>query len=79
MGDVGILIKNKFDNKQTLLCNVVVNISLLIGIAMGLLLGSINDVVKIYILAFVAGDFIYIGADIWRNLIKNKTCLPNVL
>lgn len=58
---------------------LVVNISLLIGIAMGMLLGSINDVVKIYILGFVAGDFIYIGADIWRNLIKNKSWLANVL
>ena len=79
MGDVGILLKNKFNNKQTIICNVVVNFTSLIGVAMGLALGSVNEMVKVYALSFVAGNFIYIGADIWRNLLKNKDCKSNVL
>ena len=79
MGDVGILLKNKFNNKQTILCNVVVNFTSLIGVAIGLALGSLNEVAKVYILSFVAGNFIYIGADIWRNLLKNKDCKSNLL
>jgi len=79
MGDVGILLKNKFNNKQTILCNVVVNFTSLIGVALGLALGSLNEVVEVYILSFVAGNFIYIGADIWRNLLRNKNCMSNFL
>jgi zinc transporter ZupT len=79
MGDVGILLKNKFNSKQTIICNVVVNFTSLIGVAIGLALGSVNEVAKVYVLSFVAGNFMYIGADIWRNLLKNKDCLSNVL
>lgn len=79
MGDVGILVKNKFDNCQTIVCNVVVNFTSLIGALVGVALGSISDAVQIYILSFVAGNFMYIGADIWRNLFRtNKSC-DNIL
>ena len=79
MGDVGILIKNKFDGVQTIMCNVVVNLTSLIGVLVGMGLGSISEATQIYILSFVAGNFMYIGADIWRNLLKNKEACGNIL
>jgi zinc transporter ZupT len=51
----------------------------LFGVLLGLGLGSISEAAEIYIMSFVAGNFIYIGADIWRNLLKNKNALGNVL
>ena len=79
MGDVAILIKNRFNVCQTIVCNVVVNLTSLIGVLAGVGLGSISEAVQIYILSFVAGNFIYIGADIWRNLLKNKDACTNIL
>ena len=79
MGDVGILVKNKFDNCQTIVCNIVVNLTSLIGALVGIGLGSIGEAVQIYMLSFVAGNFIYIGADIWRNLFKTNKSINNCL
>ena len=42
------------------------------GVIIGLAIINLNDVVKAYILIFVAGNFMYIAADIWRHLFKNK-------
>jgi len=64
---------------QTIFCNGIVNLTALIGVVLGLALGSIGEDVQIYILSFVAGNFIYIGADIWRNLLKNKDFCSNLL
>jgi len=79
MGDVGILIKSKFNSLQKIFCNGIVNLTSLIGVVLGLALGSISEAVQIYILSFIAGNFIYIGADIWRNLLKNKDFCSNFL
>ena len=79
MGNVGILLKSKFTNFQTILCSGVINITALVGVILGLGLGEIGEVVQIYILTFVAGNFIYIGADIWRNLMKKKSACLNIL
>jgi len=79
MGDVGILLKNKFNAMQTIFCNGIINCISLIGVVMGMALGTLNKAVQIYLLSFVAGNFIYIGADIWRNLLKNKTAVLNIL
>ena len=79
MGDVGILLKNKFNNCQTICCNGVVNFTSLLGVLLGLGLGSISTATQTYMLSFVAGNFIYIGADIWRNLLKNKSAFGNFL
>jgi zinc and cadmium transporter len=78
MGDVGILIKNGFSNVQTVLCNGFINFMSLIGVIAGLALGSINEEAQNYILVFVAGNFIYIGADIWRHLLANKRTILNI-
>jgi zinc and cadmium transporter len=79
MGDVGILLKNKFNAMQTIFCNGIINLISLIGVVIGIALGTLNEAVQIYLLSFVAGNFIYIGADIWRNLLKNKTAGLNIL
>ena len=41
------------------------------GALIGLGLNSLDEAVKIYLLVFVAGNFVYIAADIWRHLFKN--------
>jgi zinc transporter ZupT len=79
MGDVAILMKNNFTGVQTILCNGVVNMVSLIGVIIGLAVAHLNDVAKIYILVFVAGNFVYIAADVWRHLFKNKTTCKNVV
>ena len=76
MGNVGILLKSKFSNCQTIGFNAFINTTALLGVLLGLGLGELGEAVQIYILTFVAGNFIYIGADIWRNLMKkSKACL----
>jgi zinc and cadmium transporter len=79
MGHVGILLKSKFSSCQTILCNTFVNITSLIGVVLGLGLGQIGEAVQIYFITFVAGNFIYIGADIWRNLMKTSNAGLNLL
>ena len=72
MGDVAILIKNEFTEKQTIICNGTINLISLIGAFIGLGVTHLDDAVKLYLLVFVGGNFIYIAADIWRHLFKNK-------
>lgn len=79
MGDVGILMKNKFDSCQTIFWNAIINTVSLLGVVIGLALGGISEAVQTYILVFVAGNFIYIGADIWRNLLKNNNAFLNIM
>lgn len=79
MGDVGILIKNGFSTTQTVLCNGFINFMSLFGVIAGLALGSISDATQNYILVFVAGNFIYIGADIWKHLLNNKSLILNIV
>lgn len=33
---------------------------------------NLNDVVKTYIMVFVAGNFVYVASDIWQHIMKNK-------
>jgi zinc and cadmium transporter len=79
MGNVGILLKSKFNNCQTIGCNAFINTTALLGVLLGLGLGELGEAVQIYILTFVAGNFIYIGADIWRNLMKKPSVCLNFL
>ncbi len=79
MGDVGILIKSGFTGIQTILCNGIINLMSLAGVIPGLLLGGISSEIQHYIMIFVAGNFIYIGADIWRNLLRNKLWIENMM
>ena len=51
----------------------MINLISIVGVLIGLGINSLDDATKAYILVFVAGNFIYIAADIWRNLFKNKT------
>lgn len=62
--------QNKFNEKQTILCNGVINLISIVGCLIGLSITSLDHATKSYILLFVAGNFIYIGADIWRHLLK---------
>lgn len=79
MGDVGILLKSGFTGMQTVLCNGCINFMSLFGVLAGLGLGSIDTAAQNYVMVFVAGNFIYIGADIWKHLLRNKNKVLNIV
>ena len=71
LGDVAILMKNNFSDKQTILCNGTVNLVSIIGGIIGLSIVNLAEAVQLYILVFVAGNFIYVASDIWRHIMKS--------
>lgn len=79
MGDVAILMTASFNATQTVLCNGFVNLTALVGVLIGLAITELSDVAKVYILVFVAGNFIFIAADIWKHLFKNAGILRNFI
>lgn len=72
LGDVAVLLKADFSETQTVLCNGFINFMSMIGVIIGLAVVNIDDIAKTYIMVFVAGNFVYIAADIWQNLFKGK-------
>jgi hypothetical protein len=52
--------------------NGLINLLSLIGCIIGLATSGLSDVTQTYIMVFVAGNFLYIGADIWRHILKGK-------
>lgn len=79
LGDVAILLKSEFNEVQTILCNGTINLISLVGVLIGLAIINLSDVVKSYIMIFVAGNFVYIASDIWRHIFKNKQKRQNLL
>lgn len=57
----------------------MVNLISLVGVWMGLNSHSLSPTVKQYALVFVAGNFMYIASDIWKNLFHNKKNVVNLL
>ena len=79
IGCVGILLKAKFSNCQTVVFNTLINVSCFIGVLIGMGIGKTSAAALNYILCFVAGNFIYIGAAIWRKLMKQDSFCLNFL
>jgi zinc transporter ZupT len=79
MGDVAVLMTNSFNPTQTVLCNGFVNLISLVGLFIGLAITSLDELAKSYVMVFVAGNFIFIAADIWRNLFKNSGFIRNFI
>lgn len=69
---MAILLKSRFSNTQTILCNGTINFLSLFGVITGLAAVNLHDVAQTYIMVSVAGNFIYIAADIWQNLFRNS-------
>lgn len=57
---------------QALLSNGIINLISLVGAIIGLSTVGVSELGKIYVMVFVAGNFIYISADIWRHLFTAK-------
>lgn len=55
-----------------MICNGAVNFLSLIGVVIGLAIVNMSSLVKLYIMVFVAGNFVYIAADIWQHVMKNR-------
>lgn len=74
LGDVAILLESSFNNRQAIISNGVINLLSLLGVIVGLATVGISEAASTYVMVFVAGNFIYISADIWRHLFKGKWC-----
>lgn len=74
LGDVAILLESSFNNKQAIVSNGVINLISILGVIIGLATVGISGVASTYVMVFVAGNFMYIAADIWRHLFKGKWC-----
>jgi len=79
MGDVAVLLKSGFNSKQTILSNGFVNMISLVGVYLGLNSHNLSPTLREYSLVFVAGNFVYIASDIWRNLLRNNHIKTNLL
>lgn len=79
MGDVAILLKSRFNERETVISNGLVNLISLIGVYLGLNSHGIPKLYREYALVFVAGNFLYIASDIWRNLFHNANGFINLL
>lgn len=76
---MAILLKSKFNAKETILSNGIVNMISLVGVYLGLNSHGLPPLVKQYMLVFVAGNFLYIASDIWKNLFYHKSFWLNLL
>lgn len=61
------------------MCNGFINFMSLFGVFAGLGLGNISEEAQDYCLIFVAGNFVYISADIWKNIMRNKSFCSNMV
>lgn len=50
----------------------MINLISLVGAIIGLATVGVSELGKTYVMVFVAGNFIYISADIWRHLFQGK-------
>lgn len=74
---MAILMTNKFNGMQSILCNGFVNLISLLGVIIGLAVTNLDTLAKEYVMVFVAGNFIYIAGDIWKHLFKNSGFIKN--
>jgi zinc and cadmium transporter len=79
MGDVAILLKSHFNERETVISNGLVNMISLVGVYLGLNSQGLSSVTRQYMLVFVCGNFLYIASDIWRNLFRHSNPLVNLL
>jgi zinc transporter ZupT len=79
IGVVGIFLKSGFNNYQTTFFMFVVTFMAFLGCIVGIAVGQISESALSYILTFVAGNFIYVGAKIWNKMLKHSSFLINIL
>ena len=72
------MIKSRFDDCQAKVCSAVPKIMIVVGVAAGLGLETTSEAAKYYIVSFVAGSFIYIASDIWKNLFQTSSLKRNI-
>jgi len=58
---MGVLVESRFPLLQAFCCNGILNFTAMIGTLVGLTVGNVSEAVNNYILAFVAGNFLYIS------------------
>lgn len=69
---MAILLENRFSGCQAIVSNGVINFMSLVGVVVGLCTLGVPESIQDYIMVFVAGNFMYIAADIWRNLFQGS-------
>ena len=63
MGDFGVLIYSGFEKNKALLLNFLVALTVILGAVLGYFLAAGVGPLKMYLLAFAAGGFLYISAS----------------
>ncbi|MDD4661955.1 MAG: ZIP family metal transporter [Candidatus Pacebacteria bacterium] len=80
IGDFAVLIHGGFSRKKALLLNFFTALTAVVGVVLGLYIGSSNTWLVSFLIAFAAGNFIYIAAsDLIPELHKEETKLKNSL
>lgn len=78
LGDIAILIKSGFDDCQTTTWSAIPKVMIIPGIAAGVGLQATSEAARFYILTVVAGTFLYIASDIWKNLFLTNNKWKNL-
>ena len=80
MGDFGILLHSGFSRKEALLLNLAVSLTNLLGVLLGLTVGTVMLPLLSYALPFIAGTFLYIAAaDMVPVLMQDSRAKESVL
>jgi len=73
VGDFGVLVYGGFDRRQALLLNYLTQVTVIVGGAVGVLLGRSVVSLPTVLLPFAAGNFIYIASSDLIPEIKHET------
>jgi zinc and cadmium transporter len=78
LGDFGVLLHAGFTKKKALWFNLLSALTAIIGAVAGLIIGAYSQSIKLFLLPFAAGGFIYIaGADLIPELHKDVCESPS--
>jgi len=75
IGDFGVLIYGGFSKKKALILNFLVALTAVLGGLIGFFISNMVDDVKLFILPFAAGGFLYIAASDLIPEIRKETSL----
>ena len=80
ISSMGLLIRSNFPIIQALACNAFVNLTALVGAAVGVGLGSLSKASNAYFLAFISGNFLYMALiNMFPIVMKEKKPIMKML
>ena len=80
MGDFGVLIHSGYSKSKALLFNFLSALMSVVGVLISFALGSVSEMLAVWLLPVAAGGFIYIGlSDLIPELHKTKNYKQSIL